>query len=492
MRLRKVDYDAARLSHAGAAAETGGWRDLRRHMPLMLAISLISVVACSSTSDAADTVAKILSGAKGVHPASALPKMCINAHARTATASKTIELMQTLGSNCARIDWNWDVLERESGKYDWDGNTLSDPSGPVSFSTYFSAICGRGIQPMLIATYNNPLYSAGVFTAVSGAANIDAFAKFGAALATKAAELKCPSPVVEAFNEPNLTIWTSNVPWSGSDYVPVLSAFSAAVKATRTGATVFSGGISPGPGTMPLPWIKQFMSARETLPSVDAFAVHPYNYHQPPERVQTPLPDQILLDLKALRDAYGAMKPISITEYGFPWKSVGSNLDKQGIYLGWAMLASVVAGVTHFAAYDLVDDGVDYEASGENTFGLFFNGTASSGHPLSGATPYGIKPAGTAFKTVAAAMAGTKTYQIDYEASSGVASIAFEKQGSTSLAIWTTSPGKPRPYTSTIGRFKLVACHDLLGKEVACSYANDKLSVTLSTQVGPIIVSALY
>jgi hypothetical protein len=470
---------------------------LRRVRRLLLVFPLAAIptllVGGSIWLATMDPVARIVSNAKGNHPASELPKMCVNAHVATATAAKTVALLKTLGISCARIDWNWNVLERDlPGKYDWNGNTLSDPSGPVSFSSFFSTICGAGIQPIFIATYNNPLYSTGVFTTISDATNIDGYKNFGAALAKQAAALNCLNPIIEAFNEPNLTIWTSGMQWSGSDYATVLRAFSAAVKATQANVMVYSGGVSPGGGTMPIPWIKQMVSTDETFPNVDSYAVHPYNFTEPPHPLPTPLPDQILLDLKAFQYSSGRSKPISITEYGFPYNSVDSNLDKQGIYLGWAMLDAIVAGVTHFASYDLVDDGVDYKATGENTFGLFFNGAASAGRPLDDAVSYGLKPSGTAFKSVTAAMASSRSYKVGYDNAAQAVRIAFQKAEGTTFAIWTTDAATPKSYVASLGRFSSVTCKDLLGRQVSCSFRGDKLSVTLTTSAGPIIVTALH
>ena len=59
-----------------------------------------------------------------------------------------------------------------------------------------------------------------------------------------------------------------------------------------------------------------------------------------------------------------------------------------------------------------------------------------------------------------------------------------------SFAIWTINPTKLQAYSATIGEFASVRCRDLLGQNVACNYANEKLSLALSTSVGPIIATA--
>jgi hypothetical protein len=90
------------------------------------------------------------------------------------------------------------------------------------------------------------------------------------------------------------------------------------------------------------------------------------------------------------------------------------------------------------------------------------------------------------------AMASAKTYKVSYDNAASAATIAFEKPEGTTFAIWTTSPTKPQAYTATIGEFGSVTCKDLLGKNVPCGYANRKLSVTLSTSVGPVIATARH
>jgi hypothetical protein len=200
----------------------------------------------------------------------------------------------------------------------------------------------------------------------------------------------------------------------------------------------------------------------------------------------------LLLDLQAFRSASTASRPVAVTEYGFPYGAVGSSLDKQGIFLGWAMLNAIVAAVPYFVVYDLVDDGVDYGTTNENTFGLFFNGAASADHPVPAATPYGIKPAGTAVSSVTAAMASTKFYKVSYDSAASAATITFEKPEGTTFAIWTISAARPQAYSAMIGEFASVTCKDLLGRSVPCRYQEKKLSLILTTSAGPVIAIAVH
>lgn len=446
------------------------------------------------------SLAAIYWNAQGTYSASTLPKMCVNGHVATATAAQTLTLLNALTSNspssvCTRIDWNWDVIETVSGTYNWAGG----------FSAYFGTLCAAGVPPIFLATYNNALYASGVDFAISSGSNTNAFANFNTGLANEAAALACPNAAIEEFNEANLPKWTNSLQWTGSQYAPVLTASAAASKAAQAAVKVISSGVTPGNGTAPAPWIAQAVSAGSSVASVDHYGLHPYSYNIATPSL-TPLPDQAALDTQTFWLYAGSTahpKPIAITEYGFPWDAFGSSvtqgvLNTQGVYIGWAMLATIAAnvtlgspGVSYFAVYDIVDDGTNYVSSDQNSFGLFFNGSASSGSPITGASAYGIKPAGTAFKSVTGAMAAASSYSISYDIANSAPTVAFVNSLGTNFAIWTTDASSSKSWSKAIGSFSSVTCKDLIGNTVTCPYSAGNLSATLSTSTGPIIATAL-
>lgn len=434
--------------------------------------------------------------ARGTYPVSTLPKLCVNGHIATATAVKTIELMRTIKSTCNRTDWNWDHIEQSAGVYDFS-------SGTPSFNYFFGTLCAQGYQQIFLATYNNTLYSSGVFTAIAAGANTTAFSNFGAALANRVKAIPCTNPIIEAFNEPNLVIWTT-APWPPANYSTMLTAFSAAVKSAQPSVSVLSGGVSPGGLVTPFIWAPAQAIAGGTFSNVNGYGLHPYNYNQVTPTL-TPNPDQLLLDLQTFWKLTGSTaqpRPIAVTEWGYPYDAFAGSvtqaaLNKQGVYIGWGMLNAIVAnkttgspGVPYFAVYDLVDDGTSY-TSDQNSFGLFFNGAASNGNPIAGASAYGIKPSGTAFQSITTAMDGATSYTIDYDLSVSATTISFPKPSGASFAVWTSDTTGNKSYSKRIGTFAQVTCKDLIGNSVTCNYSGGTLSATISTTIGPIIATAL-
>lgn len=448
--------------------------------------------------------------AQGTYAASTLPKMCVNGHVNTATSAQTKTLLTTLGTKCARIDWNWDILEVVSNTYRWTTNTLTDPSGPVNYATWFGDLCSSGYQLLFDATYNNPLYSPGAlsFVAVAAGANTTAYANFVAAQASESVLLSCPNSAEEIYNEPNLPQWTNNIQWSGQSYEPVIAAVSTASKGAQSSVKVISGGLTPGNGTFPNPWVAG-MVGTGNLPNVDYYGLHPYSYNTSTPSL-TPNPDVLLTDLQSFwltAASTGHPKPISVTEWGYPWDALSTTvtqagLNLQGVYTGWGMLNSVIAnvtlgspGISHFVTYSLVDDGTNYLATDQNSFGAFFNGSASSGSPITGATAYGIKPSGTAFKSVTGAMAGATTYTIAYDIPNSATRITFNNSLGANIALWTQDASSTKSVTYNIGAgFSSVTCKDLINNAVTCTYNSGTGAlgpVALSVGVGPVVATAL-
>jgi hypothetical protein len=434
----------------------------------------------------------------GTYAASLLPKWCVNAHTSTATAAENVALMQNVGASCARVDaTNWDQVEQSLGVYTW---TASD--------TLWNAVCGAGINPIFVATYNNTLYGAASYNVlISGSTQITGYSNYDvAALNRLIGTNGCSKVVNEIFNEPNLTQWTTSI-WSGQAYAGVAATVAAAAKAAQPGVIVITGGASPGTGTEPpQAWLGGVVGAGASLANFGGYGLHPYAYNEGTPALTGVPTTQLVTDTVAFaqsaRSGAGqtTAKPIYITEYGFPLQAFGSApsscaspsvCQTQGIYMAYAMLTSVALFVPYFTEYDLIDDGTSYSATDQNTFGMFYNGSASSGNPVTGATPYGIKPQGTAFQSVTGCTAGTTSYNLSYNTSNNVETETFNKSGGACLAIFTWDASNTKSYSANIGTFSSVTCKDVLGNSVSCTYSGGNLSVSVSASVGPVIVTAV-
>jgi len=417
-------------------------------------------------------IAALITAAQGTFPAAQLPLMCVSIHQATATPAQNLKLLQKIGAHCARSDNNWNSIEREgaAGTYQWDG-----------FDDFWPVLCRAGIKPIMIVTYNNPIYAAGVFRPIVGGANIAAYQNFAVAIADHFIST-CPNMVEELFNEPSANNWTT-VPWSGKSYAQMLAPVSAAIKKAQPRVTVYSGGIGIDPDA-PGSWIKDMVSAGLRFPAVDAYGLHPYDSDEAFSN-KTPPPEKLLVNAAHFaEDAAGAGqgKPIANTEYGFSLPSTGDDPVRQGIYVARGMLASIIGKYPLHTHYDLIDDGVD-QTDHENTFGLFRNGDFK--------VPYEMKPAGRAFSTITSAMAKAKTFTVNFDAALSAPSIAFEKPGGTAFVIWTYDRNGSKSYEHPIGPFKQISCKDVLGKSYPCRYAGGTLSLSLTESGGPVVVTAL-
>jgi hypothetical protein len=413
---------------------------------------------------------EIFYNAQGTFPASRLPKVCVNIHFGTASGSRNLTLLRDLGAACARSDGNtWEGIETSKGFYNW-----------TSQDSLWLPICSAGISVIMIVAYNNTLYASSVRQPIAPGANTAAFANFATVTANRYAST-CPGGLaIEVFNEPNLPLWTTSQ-WTGSQYAPVLTAVASAIKAAQPKIKVYSGGVSPGPGTQPPNTFIAEMTSAAPPANVDGYGLHPYNFNESPPP-QTPPPEQILVDLSSFASAARrARQAIVNTEYGFPYQAVRSDLKLQARYVARAMLATIIGGYPLYTNYDLIDDGTDYTVD-QNTFGLFCNGNAKSA--------YFIKPAGVAFKTITGAMAGTQSYSVTYDYVQHLATIAFTKSSGKTFAIETWDESSAKSYSNAIGSFSSVSCKDVLGGSYKCSYSRGRLSLVLTATSGPVIIVA--
>jgi hypothetical protein len=454
---------------------SAAWASLtipRRGFLYLCALILLSALlpAGDIKADAANTVATLISAAKGTYPASKLPLMCVAVNPARASPRQNLALVQKLGARCVRSDNGWDTIERPgaAGSYDW--SIVDD---------FWTTFCRAKIKPIMIITYNNPLYAAGRFRAIEGDVNIAAYKNFAVATANHFIGI-CPNMAEELFNEPSASNWTT-IQWTGSSYARMLAPVSAAIKAAQPRVTVYSGGVGVDPRG-PDNWITQMVSAGIQFPAVDAYAQHPYFYKTPSPG--TPVPEQLLVDADQFAHdagATGQAKPIVFTEYGFSSTLVGHDLMKQGVYVARGMLAAIVGRYPVQTLYDLVDDGTD-DTDEQNTFGLFRNGLYK--------VPYESKPAALGFRAIIDAMANAKTFTVGFDPALSAPTVSFEKAGSTTFVIWTYDASGPKSYEQPIGTFSRITCKDVFGKIYPCRYAIGTLSMQLSEPSGPVIVTA--
>lgn len=435
--------------------------------------------------------AQVFYNTQGSYPASALTAFGVNSHLSNSTGAiptaNNIALMQAVHAKYGRVDsCNWDTVELSLGVYTW---TTCD-----SWLTAVGASCLSGITPIFVATYNNNLYTgSGVFRTVTAGANTTALSNWIVAGVNRYATA-CPGMMVEAFNEANLTIWTTTQ-WLGSAYAAFVSTVATAIKAAQPGIKVITSGASPGPGVAPNPWIAGVAGAGQSLVNVDAYGLHPYSYNEGTPALTTPPWFQLPLDVASfavMAGSGGAPKPTYVTEYGVPLQGLGATpttqLNAQGYYAGDADLVAIALKIPVFIWYDLIDDGINYSATDQNTFGLFYNGSASSGNPVTGATPYGRKPAGTAISTIEACKNNlVGNFTLAFDAATQTESETFPSAAGACIGLFTLAPSAA--FSKAIGTFSAVTCADVIGNAVTCTYVGGTLSITLAAGTDVIVTA---
>ena len=469
---------------------------------LLLLVCLLAGFSQGQTQlTAVGVTSQFFYNANGTYTTSALSQWCVNAHTSTASASENVLLIQSVGATCARVDASdWTNIEPSiEGSYVWTG---SDP--------LWNAVCAAGITPVFVATYNNALYASGQFEPITLGANATAYDNYNVAVVNRLVGTNgCSSTsYAEIYNEENLTVWTTSI-WTGAAYIGIASGAASAIKTAQPGVTVITGGVSPGTGTVPPQlFLGGIVGSSPTLTNISGYGLHPYNYNESTP-VLTPLPAiQLELDTGIFSQVGGSgvgratNKPIYITEYGFPLQAFGSapttcsspsTCQTQGYYMAYAMLTAVALQVPLFTEYDLIDDGTSYSATDQNTFGLFYNGSASSGNPVTGATPYGIKPQGTAFQSVTGCTSGTTGFTLSYNPANNVETETFNKSGSNAcLAVFTWDASTTKAFSQSIGTFSSVACKDVLGNAYSCTYSAPTLTMSVTEAAGPVIVTATH
>jgi len=429
--------------------------------------ALEAVAQEAVTRKALAAIGAAIEKAKGTFPAARIPQMCVAIHPTT-PPEQNLVLIKKLGAACARTDNSWDQIEREIGVYDWK-----------NADAIWLPLCEAHIRPIMIATYNNPLYAAGAFRAIAGKPNIESFAKFTAAMADHYVKA-CPNMIIELFNEPNAVNWTT-VPWSGASYAAMLSPISVAIKKAQPHVTVFSGGLGFD-AQNPDRWINDMVRAGNGFAAVDAYAFHPYNFDEKNPAKTLP-PEQLLIDTSRFTDnTKPGAKPVALTEYGFPLQALAGDLRRQGLYTARAMLAAIIGHYPFQTIYDLVDDGTDY-TNVQNTFGLFRSGSYQK--------PYAIKPSGLAFMAITRTIADTRSVTLDYDADEMMPVLTFEKARGQALAVWTLGGTKPKAFSKKIDTAKNVDCTNAFGEPHPCRYQDGVLSFTFTETDAPILITAV-
>ncbi len=357
----------------------------------------------------------------GPAPAADLPEpvlpqgVGVNIHF-TRGHDKDLDLIAAAGFKVVRMDFGWAAIERRKGQYDWS-----------AYDELTAALEKRGLRPLYILDYSNPLYEESVVSrdpvsgkirkAVASPRRPESVASFARWAAAAFARYRGRRVLWEIWNEPNITFWQPKP--DVRQYTALALATCKAVRAADPKATI----VAPATSGVPLDFLEAFF-ASGVLAHLDAVSVHPYRpYHRPPE---TAAEDYRRLRALIAKHAPEGKKnlPILSGEWGYAAHRKGVSPQTQAAYLVRTQLVNLLEGVALSVWYDWKDDGTDPEER-EHNFGTVT-------HDLK------PKPAYRAVRTLTRELTGYRIVRrLDVGSAKDFVLLLRDADGRRKLAAWT-------------------------------------------------------
>jgi hypothetical protein len=326
-----------------------------------------------------------------------------------------------------RDELYWEIVETSTGNFNF----------PASYDRYMTALKDAGISPLIELTFENPLYDGGQTPYTT--AGFNGYARYATEVLRKyGTQIKA----VEIWNEYNGTFAKGPATADrAANYLKLLQAAHAAIKSARPDVTVVAGSTAG----VPLPYFEKLFAAG-ALNYLDVVSVHPYRSASAPEGLEVQI-----AALQSLMAKYGAVKPIWVTEIGWPLHAsqatgdleVNETVQAQFLVRAFALLAS--AGVPRVYWYELRDDSAD------PVMGLVQNDAG-----------YTARRAHAAMRTLNAQLR-TASFSARERTAANVYSLRFTSPGGRELRVlWALSPlSVPVPSGTTVV--------DLVGNPVAAT-----------------------
>ena len=240
--------------------------------------------------------------------------------------AQTLDDAVAVGVTSIRLDLNWDDIQPNSASiYNW-----------ANFDRVVQAAQSRHLtlSPILAYTpaWARPL---GCTTPKCAPADMNAFASFAAAAATRYAPLGIHT--WEIWNEPNVVGFWQPAP-NVAQYVNLVSVTSKAIKAVDTRSFIVSGGLAPtatsGGNIAKLDFFNAFAN-QGGISFVDAIGDHPYSFPVLPTYSAVWNAWQNMAGIESILVAHGVSnKKIWITEYGAPTNGPGVGASPSNYNIG--------------------------------------------------------------------------------------------------------------------------------------------------------------
>ena len=329
-----------------------------------------------------------------------------------------MKMIADAGFRWVRMDFKWDLTERERGRYDFS-----------PYERLLTALDKHGIRALFILDYGNPLYTADKAVRTEQARH--GFARWAVAAAKHFAGR---GVLWELFNEPNVPIFWPPKP-NVNEYIALAQTVSRAWRAQVPNEKL----IGPATSGLDFEFLEPVFKAG-LLEYWSAVSVHPYRQTNP-EIVS----DEYCLlreTMARYRTANGSERikgsspemPIISGEWGYSAVWRGMNEQIQGELLARQFLTNIANGIPISIWYDWRDDGPDPREP-EHHFGLVRHRHYPRRSPI-----YDPKPAYYAAKTLNTFLNGYTFERRISVGRDGDYVLLFRSGGGYRIAAWTSSP----------------------------------------------------
>ncbi len=374
-------------------------------------------------------------------PELAIPNcLGVNIHF-TGREDSQVEQIARAGFRFIRMDFHWHIVEKTRGVYDFK-----------AYDELVDSLTARGIRPLFILDYGNPLYDRGLAPRTDEARK--AFASFAAAAAM---HFRGRGILWEIWNEPNLAQFWRPSP-NPQHYVQLVEVVSRAMKKVDPDCIILAPALSS--------WDTGFMKAvceLGLLNHIDAVSVHPYGCS---------IPEHAERYYSAMREIISRYKPggrdIPMVSGEWGYSSVGGfSVERQADYLVRMFIVNLMNNIRLSIWYDWRDDGPDPNER-EHHFGTVYLNSRP-------------KPAYLAMQTLARELDGyTFTARLTLGADERDYLVLFKKGEECRLVAWTIGEKHTVQLPVDVAEFELVS---LLGERRTVRVSDGVLNLELSNSV---------
>jgi hypothetical protein len=362
-----------------------------------------------------------------------------------------LKMIADAGFRWVRMDFVWEVTERERGRYDFS-----------AYDHLLKELEANNLRALFILDYGNSLYTDGksVRTAEAQAA----FARWSVAAAKHFAGR---GVLWEIFNEPNVPLFWPPDP-KADEYVSLAAEVSRAFRREVPNEKL----IGPATSKIDLPFLESVFKASVSS-NWAGVSVHPYRQADP---------ESAAVEYARLRELISRYHPhnseqslpIISGEWGYSSIWRGMTDETQAAMLAREFLTNIANGIPLSIWYDWRDDGTDAKEI-EHHFGL-----VRHQYQTGRAEVYDPKPAYLAAKTLTTQLNGYRFVERISAGNNGDYVLVFTKGSNRRMVAWTTSATSRRVTLAGVsGHFSITKLTGQPGGAISAS--NNALSIPLST-----------